>query len=244
MAKLCVNVDHAATVRQARMASYPDPLEAALIAEKAGAAGITIHLREDRRHIQDADVYKIKKAINTKLNLEMAPVDEIIAIARKVRPYQVSFVPEKRKEVTTEGGLNVTRGQKRLAMVIENFRKKKILVSLFIDPDPRMIKASARIGAEAVEFNTGSYSEATTKRDIARELKKIVSAAKMCGDMNIRAHAGHGLNMGNVGPIAAIDNIDELNIGHSIIGRAIMVGMKEAVTEMIAIINAGSLPRS
>ncbi|VAX22562.1 Pyridoxine 5'-phosphate synthase [hydrothermal vent metagenome] len=244
MARLCVNVDHTATVRQARLIHYPDPLEAALLAEEAGAVGITVHLREDRRHIQDADVFKIRKAIHTKLNLEMAPVDEIIAIAHKVRPYQVTFVPEKRREVTTEGGLNVARGQKRLAGIVADFRKKKIVVSLFIDPDPEMVKAAAGIGAGAVEFNTGSYSEAGTKRDIARELKKIVAAAKTCDEMNIHAHAGHGLHLGNVAPVAAIGNIEELNIGHSIIGRAIMVGMKEAVTEMIAAMDTGAPPRS
>lgn len=233
MARLCVNVDHVATVRQARMIDYPDPLEAALIAESAGAAGITVHLREDRRHIQDSDVFKIKKSVETRLNLEMAPVDEIIRVAHKVRPFQVMFVPERRLEITTEGGLDVTRRRKKLIKTIEGFQKRKILVSLFIDPDPMMIRASADLGADIVELNTGAYSEAKTKKDINRELGKIKKGISLVNDLDITANAGHGLNLNNVTPIAAIPNIKELHIGHGIISRAITVGMKKAVAEMI-----------
>ena len=237
-AKLCVNVDHVATVRQARMIDYPDPLEAALLAEQAGACGITIHLREDRRHILDKDVVRIKKSIRTRLNLEMAPVDQIIKIALKTAPYQVTFVPEKRREITTEGGLDITRGKRKLSAAIERFQSKKIVVSLFIDPDPVMIKTAVDIGANAVELNTGAYSEATGKRALKSELGKIVKAAKLCQRLGITVHAGHGLNLDNVAPIAAIGNIEELNIGHSIVGRAVMVGMKRAVEEMIEAMSA------
>lgn len=232
MAKLCVNVDHVATVRQARMAGYPDPLEAALEAERAGARGITVHLREDRRHIQDKDVFRIKKAISTKLNLEMAAAKEIIEIALKVKPWQVTFVPERRQEITTEGGLDVTRRQMRLKEAISGFKAKKVKISLFIDPDAEMVRASVDLGADAVELNTGQYSEAKTKRDRAAELKKIEKAAALCADLGAVVHAGHGLNLGNVGPVAAIPMIEELNIGHSIVARAVMVGMRGAVKEM------------
>jgi len=233
MAKLCVNVDHVATVRQARRIDYPDPLEAAIEAETAGACGITIHLREDRRHIQDRDVSRIKKAISTKLNLEMATADEIIDIALKTRPWQVTFVPERRQEITTEGGLDVTRRQKRMRSVIERFRKRRILVSLFIDPAPEQIRAAVSLGADAVEINTGQYSEAKTKKSLASELKKIKKAAALAEKLDITTHAGHGLNLKNVGPIAAIPNIEELNIGHSIVARALVVGMRGAVAEMM-----------
>ncbi|MGK7344922.1 MAG: pyridoxine 5'-phosphate synthase [Candidatus Nitrospinota bacterium M3_3B_026] len=233
MAKLCVNVDHVATVRQARMAGYPDPIEAALEAEKAGSRGITVHLREDRRHIQDRDVFRIKKAISTKLNLEMAAAPEIIEIALKVKPWQVTFVPERRQEITTEGGLDVTRRQRMLKETIDRFRDKKILVSLFIDPDQEMVRAAADLGADAIEINTGQYSEARAKRSRAAELKKIEKAAKLSAGLVGATHAGHGLNLDNVGPIAAIPTIEELNIGHSIVARAVMVGIRGAVKEMI-----------
>jgi len=233
MAKLCVNVDHVATVRQARMIDYPDPLEAALIAEAAGSVGITVHLREDRRHIQDRDVTRIRKAIATKLNLEMATAGEIVEIALKVRPFQVSFVPERRREITTEGGLDVTVRQKRLKAIIDRFRAKGIVVSLFVDPVADQVRAARDVGADAVELNTGAYSEATTKRRIAAELRKIDRAAALSERLSLVTHAGHGLNLSNVGPVAAIRVVDELNIGHSIVARSIMVGFFEAVREMI-----------
>lgn len=234
MAKLCVNVDHVATVRQARMIDAPDPLEAALIAEKAGAHGITIHLREDRRHIQDRDVARVKKSISTKLNLEMATAPDIIEIALKTRPWQVTFVPERRREITTEGGLDITRGQRKLKNAIKRFQEKKILVSLFIDPAEEQVNAALDLGADAIEINTGQYSEATTMRARSAELKKIRAAADMSRKLGIVTHAGHGLNLENVAPVAAMPEIEELNIGHSIISRAIMVGMREAVREMIS----------
>ncbi len=233
MAQLCVNVDHVATVRQARMISSPDPLEAALIAETAGCAGITVHLREDRRHIQDHDVKRIRKSIKTKLNLEMATAKDIVEFAIKTRPDQVSFVPERRMEVTTEGGLDVTIRQKRLRGIIERFARKGIIVSLFIDPDPDQVRAAVDVGADAVEFNTGQYSLARTRRKLASELHKIDKAASLSATLDLATHAGHGLNVENVRPVASIEVIDELNIGHSIVGRALIVGFHAAVTEMI-----------
>jgi len=237
MAQLCVNVDHVATVRQARMISSPDPLEAALIAETAGCAGITVHLREDRRHIQDHDVKRIRKSIKTRLNLEMATAKDIVEFAMKTRPDQVSFVPERRMEVTTEGGLDVTVRQKRLKGITERFARKGIIVSLFIDPDPDQVRAAVDVGADAVEFNTGQYSLARTRRKLASELRKIGKAASFSATLGVAAHAGHGLNVENVGPIASIEVINELNIGHSIVGRALMVGFHAAVAEMIMAID-------
>jgi len=241
MAKLCVNVDHVATLRQARGEDYPDPLEAALLAETAGCVGITVHLREDRRHIQDYDVARIKKRISTKLNLEMSVAADIVEIALKTRPWQVTFVPERRKEVTTEGGLNLARGQRHLAAVIERFKARKIVVSLFIDPDEQTTRQAAELGADAVEFNTGRYCLARPGRQRITELKKIIAMRELAGGLGLATHAGHGLNLSNVGPIAAIPNLDELNIGHAIVARAVMVGFAQAVGEMIeAMENAGN----
>lgn len=240
MADLCVNVDHVATVRQARKTVMPDPLEAATLAEKAGAVGITIHLREDRRHIQDADARRIKRGISTKLNLEMAASPEIIGIALAVKPFQVTLVPERRMELTTEGGLDVTRGKRRLKDVIEKFHAKKILVSLFIDPQEDQARSAVDAGADAVEFNTGAYSEAKTKRATGTEIKRLLRAAGLTEKIGLVTHAGHGLTVANVGPVAAIPNVEELNIGHSIVSRSIMVGMERATLEMIeAIRRAG-----
>ena len=233
MVKLYVNVDHVATIRQARMIDYPDPLEAALIAQKAGCAGITVHLREDRRHIQDHDVFRIRKAVSNRFSLEMAVAKEIIEIAHKVLPDQVSFVPERRQEITTEGGLDATRGQKKLKKIIEGFTKKAIPVSLFIDPDPDQIKAAIDVGASTVELHTGQYSEAKTKRAISTELNKIKKAAKLSQKLSIETHAGHGLHLGNVSDVAAIPNIEQLHIGHSIVSRALMVGLRSAVKEIM-----------
>ncbi|MBI5815660.1 MAG: pyridoxine 5'-phosphate synthase [Nitrospinae bacterium] len=240
MPVLCVNVDHVATVRQARLSSMPDPLEAALLAERAGACGITIHLREDRRHIQDADLRGIKRGISTKLNLEMAASPEIIKIARRARPWQVTFVPEKRRELTTEGGLDVKKGGVELRKVIAGFRKSGIIVSLFIDPDEDQVKASMEAGADAVELNTGAYSEAVTKKAASAELGKLVKAAALTEKLGLTTHAGHGLTCANVGPVAAIHNIEELNIGHSIVARAVMVGFEAAVREMIGAMGRAS----
>ncbi|MDH5477830.1 MAG: pyridoxine 5'-phosphate synthase [Nitrospinota bacterium] len=239
MARLCVNVDHVATLRQARGVDYPDPLEAALLAEAAGCVGITVHLREDRRHIQDHDVARIKKRISTKLNLEMAAAPEIVEIAMKTRPWQVTFVPEKRKELTTEGGLNLTRNQKKLGLIIEGFKRKKIVVSLFIDPEEDATRRALELGADAVEFNTGRYCEAPNKKEQAHELAKVRSASALAARLGLTPHAGHGLNLDNVGPIASIAEIEELNIGHSIVTRAVMVGFAAAVEEMIEAMEKG-----
>jgi len=233
MAKLCVNVDHVATLRQARMIDYPDPLEAALLAEKSGAVGITIHLREDRRHIQDADVFNIKKNIGTKLNLEMATAKEIVEIALKVKPYQVTFVPEKRKEITTEGGLSVSKRFAHYKKVTQRFIEAGILVSHFVDPDKNEISSARSAGADAVELNTGAYSEAKNKREQKSSLKKLREGALFARSIGLDVHAGHGLNLENVKPVSDIKIFSELNIGHSIIARAVMVGLKKAVKEMI-----------
>jgi len=232
MAKLCVNVDHVATLRQARKIDMPDPLEAALLAEKAGSAGITVHLREDRRHIQDRDVKAIKKSIKTKLNLEMATVPEIIDFALKIRPDQVTFVPERRQEITTEGGLDVTVRQRKMRKIIELFRKRGIKVSLFIDPDPSQILSAADLGADAIELNTGQYSQTKTGRRLKNELNKIEKAAILSDKLALVTHAGHGLNLNNIRPVASIALLDEFNIGHSIIARSIIVGIGAAVAEM------------
>ena len=239
MPKLCVNVDHVATIRQARMIDRPDPVEAALIAEKAGAVGITVHLREDRRHIQDHDLNRLKKAITTRLNFEMAPTPEIIKIAHKIKPYQVMFVPERRQEITTEGGLDVTRGGRRLKKVIADFKKRGIKVSLFIDPEQEQIDAASDLNADIIEFNTGAYSEAKTKRDLNARLKKIRNAVLHAGAKKFSINAGHGLNKENVGPIAAIPEISELHIGHGIVCRAVIVGFDKAVKEILIAIKKG-----
>lgn len=238
--RLCVNVDHVATIRQARRIDTPDPVEAALIAEKAGAHGITVHLREDRRHIQDHDVKRLKGAITTRLNFEMAPTPEIIEIAHRLTPFQVMFVPEKRQEITTEGGLDVTKGQRKLKRIIEDFQRRDIKVSLFIDPEKEQIEGAALVGADIVEFNTGAYSEAKTKRDKAAQLKKIERAVVYAEAGDFSINAGHGLNVQNVGAIAAIPEIKELHIGHGIVGRAVMIGFSAAVKEMIDAIRQGA----
>jgi pyridoxine 5-phosphate synthase len=240
MPTLGVNIDHVATLRQARMVDYPDPVEAALIAQTAGAQGITVHLREDRRHIQDHDLVRLKKAITAPMNLEMAPVDEMVAIALKIKPAQVTFVPEKRKEITTEGGLDVTRRQKNLSAIIDRFHAKKIVVSLFIDPDDRQIDAAKRLGADAIELNTAAYSEAKTISARNGELKKLTHAAAKAESLGMVCHAGHGLTIANVGPVAAIPNLGELNIGHSIVARAVIIGFAAAVSEMQDAINGAT----
>ncbi len=243
MARLCVNVDHVATVREARKIDMPDPLEAALIAERAGCAGITVHLREDRRHIQDRDVKAIRGSIETKLNLEMATAPEIVEFALRTRPDQVTFVPERRQEVTTEGGLDVTVRHKKMRKIIDSFQNRGVTVSLFIDPDPRQVRAAADLGADAIELNTGQYSEAKTRRKLEAELKKIEKTATLSDKLSLVTHAGHGLNLDNVRPIASIPIIAELNIGHSIVGRAIMVGFYASVTEMRKAIRSASSKR-
>jgi pyridoxine 5-phosphate synthase len=239
MIRLFINVDHVATVREARKTVEPDPLQAALLAEMAGADGITIHLREDRRHIQDHDVERIQKSIKTKLNLEMAPTDEMLEIALNNNPDQVSLVPEKREEITTEGGLDVISIESKLKRMGNSFKDKKILFSLFIDPDPTQIEASKRVGADSVEFNMGKYTELDDEDQISSELEKIKEACKLASKLGLRVFAGHGLNNQNVISIAAIPEIEELNIGHNIVAKSIYLGMEKAVKEMSHSIDRG-----
>jgi pyridoxine 5-phosphate synthase len=235
MIRLGVNVDHVATVRQARRAPEPDPLEAALLAQRAGADSIIVHLREDRRHIQDRDVNILRKKVK-RLNLEMAVTEEILKIACKIRPDQATLVPEKRQELTTEGGLDVARNLKKISKAVEKLKKKGILVSLFIDPDLKQVTASAQTGAPMVELHTGCYAEAKSQKKEDKELKRIARAARKARELNLEVSAGHGLTYQNVSRIIKIPEIEELNIGHNIIARAVMVGMKEAVNEMLNLI--------
>ena len=236
MVKLGVNIDHVATIRQARGISEPDPVAAAVLAELAGADGITIHLREDRRHIQDRDVYLLRQTIKTRLNLEMALAAEIIEIAEKVKPESVTLVPEKREELTTEGGLDVIGQQSVVENAIRRFHDHDIIVSLFIDPDPDQINAASQVGADFIEIHTGRYCDAETAVERNQEFKNIETACVLARNLNLGVNAGHGLNYRNVQPIAAIPGIQELNIGHSIIGRAVLVGLERAVREMKALL--------
>jgi pyridoxine 5-phosphate synthase len=273
MIKLGVNVDHVATLRQARLAAYPDPVEASVAAQRAGADAITVHLREDRRHIQDNDLFRIHKTIKIHLNQEMAPIREMLEIAMELRPNEVCLVPERREELTTEGGLDVAGLQDRVAPVIERLRMAKISVSLFIDPQPRQIEAAAMLGANFVEIHTGTYanladadvarardpSNANTRlrpRQVAAtgrrkdselqalfsqetrvELAKLRAAVKLARSLKLKPNAGHGLNYDNVAPVATIPGIVWLHIGHSIVARALIVGMEKAVREMLVLIN-------
>lgn len=232
MARLGVNIDHIATIRQARRTIEPDPVWGAALAELGGADGITLHLREDRRHIQDRDLRVLKETVQVKLNLEMAVSDEITQIALDVRPAQVTLVPEKREEVTTEGGLDVLGNLNRVKGCVEQFLEAGIEVSLFIDPDPRQIEASKSIKAQAVELHTGKYADATTAADQLRELQALQDSGKFARELGLLLHMGHGLTYRNVIPVATIPGVEELNIGHSIISRAVLVGMEQAVREM------------
>lgn len=228
---LGVNVDHVATLRQARRVAYPDPLYAALVAEQSGADSITIHLREDRRHIQDHDVRRARDTLQTRLNLEMAASAEMVRIACEVRPPDCCLVPERREEVTTEGGLDVAGQEAVLKGVCAQLAERGLRVSLFIDPDRHQLDAAVRIGAPVVELHTGAYAEASGERQ-ARELQRLHGAAKHGASIGLTVHAGHGLHYHNVQPVAAIREIVELNIGHSIVARAAIDGMANAVREM------------
>jgi pyridoxine 5-phosphate synthase len=231
-----VNVDHIATLRQARRGMEPDPVAAAVLADLAGAEGIIVHLREDRRHIQDRDLRLLRQTVQTKLNLEMAATDEMQRIALEVKPEITTLVPEKREELTTEGGLEVASRIAFLTDYIGRLKQGNISVSLFVDPDDQQIAASKKAGADWVEVHTGTYANARTDRDRAREFDKIVEAAKLAASLGLRVGAGHGLNYVNVRPIARIAEVEELNIGHSIISRASLVGLERAIREMIALI--------
>ena len=236
MAKLGINVDHVATVRQARGIDEPDPVYAAMIAEEAGASCITIHLREDRRHIQDRDLYILKKVVKTKLNLEMGLFEDVIDIALKVKPHNITIVPERRQELTTEGGLDVIKYFEDVKKYVNEFNNKGITVSLFIDPEVEQIKASKETGAQFVELHTGRYADAKTEDEEKEELNRIIKASEVVLNVGLGLNAGHGLNYRNVVPIARIKGMNELNIGHSIVARAIFVGFKEAVKEMVYLV--------
>jgi len=236
MARLGVNIDHIATVRQARGVMYPDPVTAAGIVELAGADGIVCHLREDRRHIQDRDLRLLKEVVQTRLNLEMAATEEMIRIALATKPDIVTLVPEKREELTTEGGLDVIKSHQPLKKGVQRLQKGGIPVSLFVDPRKDQIKASEEVGANSIEIHTGHYSDAKNAAEADEELKKILDAVAEASHRNLQIAAGHGLNYVNVQRIAEIREIEELNIGHSIIARAVLVGLDRAVREMIALI--------
>lgn len=229
--ELGINIDHVATVRQARRASYPDPVHAALAAEQAGADNITLHLREDRRHIQDRDVHALRPLLLTRMNLEMGLTDEMIDIALQVHPQDCCLVPEKRQEITTEGGLDVAADVERVAAGVKTLSAAGIRVALFIAPDLAQIEAAKRSGAPVIELHTGTYAEASGSAQ-ARELERLSTAAKRAANLGLEVHAGHGLNFHNVQPVAAISEIVELNIGHCIIARAIFTGLDAAVREM------------
>lgn len=240
-ARLGVNVDHIATVRQARRAKYPDPVEAAMAAERAGADQITVHLREDRRHIQDRDVEILRKVVRTVLNLEMAATQEMVKIALDHRPDTVTLVPERRQELTTEGGLDVVAQRENLKGVIRLLTDADIRVSLFIDPDLDQIRASHKLQAHAIEIHTGPYVEAPTAAQRREEIARMVDASKMAKKLGLEVCAGHGLDYTNVIPIAAIAEIAELNIGHSIVARATIDGMATAVRDMLSLMKEARL---
>jgi len=236
MTRLGVNVDHIATLREARKGKDPDPVSAAVMVEMAGADGIVCHLREDRRHIKDRDVTLLRQIVKTHFNLEMAPTEQMVSKAISVVPDMVTLVPERRQELTTEGGLDVESNAAFLENVIATMRANNIVVSLFVDPDIYQIKAAARIGADYVELHTGRYANAENMNRVIEELEKIRSMAMAAAKLGLGVSAGHGLNYQNVTEIAKIDKIEELNIGHSIIGRAAMVGIERAIRDMLSLI--------
>lgn len=238
MVELGVNIDHVATVRQARRTYEPDPVWAAVEAELGGADGITVHLREDRRHINDRDVQLLRQTVRCKLNLEMSIVPEIVEIAVRTRPDQATLVPERRQEVTTEGGLDLSRESDRVAMVVRKLKETGVFVSAFIGADPAQIELARQMEFDAVEFHTGEYANATGSA-VQTQLDRLIGACAAARRANLRLHAGHGLNYRNVRPVARIEQMRELNIGHAIVSRAIFVGLREAVREMKRVINEG-----
>lgn len=237
MVKLGVNVDHIATIRQARGVTEPDPIAAAMLAELAGAHGITVHLREDRRHIQDRDVEILRKTVQTRLNLEMALTDEMVAFALKVLPDAVTLVPEGRHELTTEGGLDVSMLRSTLTQKIVLLKQAGIVVSLFVEPDLEQIKSSHKVGADYIEIHTGTYCEMRSDADKREQLQRIELAISAARKLGLGVNAGHGLNYQNLAPVLALKGIEEFNIGHSIVSRASLVGMERAVREMLALMN-------
>ena len=230
--KLGVNIDHVATLRQARGTRYPDPIQAALEAEQAGADAITLHLREDRRHIQDQDVEVLRRLVQTRMNLEMAVTDDIVAFARRIRPQDCCLVPERRQELTTEGGLDVVTGRKKITEACVRLAEAGVRVSLFVNAHPDQIVAAAETGAPVIEIHTGRYADAATDDSRQQELVRIEQAVQLGLELKLQVNAGHGLNYHNVQAIAAIPGISELNIGHAIVARALFTGMQEAVREM------------
>jgi pyridoxine 5-phosphate synthase len=235
--RLYINIDHVATVREARRTDEPDPVEAALLCEQAGADGITAHLREDRRHIQDRDVEGLIAAVRV-LNLELATSPDVVALACRIRPYQATLVPERREEITTEGGLDLSRPNPSMRETIRRLEESGARISLFVDPDPRTLEAAKDLGVPAVELHTGRYAHSW--RNSGAALEELRRAARHAADMGLFVHAGHGLTYSNVAPVAAIPEIEELNIGHSVVSRAVMVGMRQAVEEMRRALGAGS----
>jgi pyridoxine 5-phosphate synthase len=239
MPRLGVNIDHIATLRQARRGTEPDPIVAAVLVELAGADGVVVHLREDRRHIKDRDLHLLRETVQTKLDLEMAPVEEIVKIALDVKPHMVTFVPERREELTTEGGLDVTGLRESLRGTITLLHDAGIGVSLFIEPDLDQVKASHRLGADYIEIHTGSYVNAKLQKDQDARFEAIEQAAKLAYKLGMGVNAGHGLNYRNIKRLLPIHEIVEYNIGHSIISRAVLVGLHQAVREMKEILNKG-----
>ncbi|NPA15559.1 MAG: pyridoxine 5'-phosphate synthase [Deferribacteres bacterium] len=238
--RLGVNVDHVATVREARKTYEPDPVAAAVLAELGGADGITVHLRMDRRHIKERDLKLLKEVVKTRLNLEMATTDEMLKIALTVKPHQVTLVPEREGEITTEGGLDVESNLDKVSKVIEALKREGIEVSIFVDPEPVQIKASKRAGADAIEIHTGIYAEARGEKRIGEELSRIFESANLAKNLGLKVHAGHGLNYKNIIPVLKTPGLEEVNIGHSIVARAVLVGMERAVREMKEVIDAFS----
>ncbi|MBW8005340.1 MAG: pyridoxine 5'-phosphate synthase [candidate division NC10 bacterium] len=238
--RLAVNVDHIATIRQARRGVEPDPVAAAILAEVAGASGIIVHLREDRRHIQDRDLRLLREVVKTQLNLEMAATEGMVKIALDVLPDVSTLVPERREELTTEGGLDVAGQEERISRVVRVLTEGEINVSLFVDPVPDQVKASRRTGVPFVEIHTGQYAEARTEAERQVALLRIMEAARLGRDLGLRIAAGHGLNYQNVAAVAAIPEVEELNIGHSIVARAALVGLNRAVREMVGLIHGAT----
>jgi pyridoxine 5-phosphate synthase len=240
MPRLGVNIDHVATLRQARRAPEPDPVHAAVLAELGGASGITVHLRSDRRHIQDRDVEILRQVVRTRLNLEMAASQEMLRLALTVKPDQVTLVPERLDELTTEGGLDVVLNSVQLKPVVKTLSEGGIAVSMFVDPDLEQVKESHKLDARAVEINTAAYADARDERAREAALRKVVDAARLARKLGLAVHAGHGLTYANVGAVAGVSEIGELNIGHNIVARAVLVGMERAVREMVAAMAAGA----
>ncbi len=232
MVRLGVNIDHVATLRQARRTPYPSLVEAAALCEKAGAQSITLHLREDRRHIQDADVYALRRSLTTRMNLEMANHPDIVAVALQVKPDEVCLVPERREELTTEGGLDVAGQREELAPVVDALRQAGITVSLFIAPELRQVEAAADIGAPYIELHTGAYAEHACSARV-RELERLIAAARHAHEKGLKVNAGHGLSLDNIAPVLRIPHLDTLNIGHSIVCHALFVGLEQAVRDML-----------